>query len=36
MSEKRIRMEYPEEVEKHEKDPYHHRYPRAEVRRQFP
>lgn len=31
MSEKRIRMEYPDEVEKHEADPYHHRYPRAEV-----
>lgn len=30
-SEKRIRMEYPEEVAKHEADPYHHRYPRAEV-----
>lgn len=30
-SEKRIREEYPDEVEKHEKDPYHHRYPRAEV-----
>ena len=32
MSERRIRMEYPEEVAKHEADPYHHRYPRAEVR----
>jgi 6-phosphofructo-2-kinase/fructose-2,6-biphosphatase 4 len=31
MSEKRIRIEFPEEVEKHELDPYHHRYPRAEV-----
>ena len=31
MSERRIRKEYPDEVEKHEKDPYHHRYPRAEV-----
>jgi 6-phosphofructo-2-kinase/fructose-2,6-biphosphatase 4 len=31
MSERRIRLEYPEEVEKHELDPYHHRYPRAEV-----
>ncbi len=31
MSERRIRIEYPEEVAKHEKDPYHHRYPRAEV-----
>lgn len=34
MSEGRIRDEYPDEVAKHEKDPYHHRYPRAEVRRQ--
>jgi len=32
-SEKRIRLEYPEEVEKHQADPYHHRYPRAEVGR---
>lgn len=31
MSEKRIRAEFPDEVEKHELDPYHHRYPRAEV-----
>lgn len=31
MSERRIRAEYPEEVAKHETDPYHHRYPRAEV-----
>ena len=31
MSERRIREEYPEEVAKHEADPYHHRYPRAEV-----
>jgi 6-phosphofructo-2-kinase / fructose-2,6-biphosphatase 4 len=30
-SEKRIREEYPDEVEKHDLDPYHHRYPRAEV-----
>ena len=30
-SERRIRLEYPEEVAKHEADPYHHRYPRAEV-----
>lgn len=30
-SEKRIRLEYPDEVAKHEADPYHHRYPRAEV-----
>jgi 6-phosphofructo-2-kinase/fructose-2,6-biphosphatase 4 len=35
MSEKRIRKEYPEEVEKHELDPYHHRYPRAEVSHPF-
>ena len=32
MSERRIRAEYPDEVAKHEADPYHHRYPRAEVR----
>lgn len=32
MSEMRIRREYPDEVAKHEADPYHHRYPRAEVR----
>lgn len=31
MSEKKIRQTYPEEVQKHERDPYHHRYPRAEV-----
>ena len=31
MSERKIREEYPEEVAKHEQDPYHHRYPRAEV-----
>jgi 6-phosphofructo-2-kinase / fructose-2,6-biphosphatase 4 len=31
MSERAIRHIYPEEVEKHELDPYHHRYPRAEV-----
>ncbi|KAI4235150.1 MAG: hypothetical protein L6R40_006549 [Gallowayella cf. fulva] len=30
MSETRIRAEMPEEVAKHEADPYHHRYPRAE------
>ncbi|THC90210.1 hypothetical protein EYZ11_010324 [Aspergillus tanneri] len=30
MSERRIREEYPDEVAKHELDPYHHRYPRAE------
>ena len=32
MSEGTIRREYPEEVAKHDLDPYHHRYPRAEVR----
>ena len=31
MSEKAIRREYPDEIAKHEADPYHHRYPRAEV-----
>lgn len=31
MSEGRIREVYPEEVARHEIDPYHHRYPRAEV-----
>lgn len=31
LSERAIRNLYPEEVEKHELDPYHHRYPRAEV-----
>lgn len=30
-TERRIREEYPDEVEKHETDPYHHRFPRAEV-----
>ncbi|KAI9885704.1 MAG: hypothetical protein M1823_002520 [Watsoniomyces obsoletus] len=30
MSEEAIRAKYPEEVTKHEADPYHHRYPRAE------
>ncbi|KAK4204335.1 putative 6-phosphofructo-2-kinase/fructose-2,6-biphosphatase [Triangularia verruculosa] len=30
LSERAIRSLYPEEVEKHELDPYHHRYPRAE------
>ena len=30
-TERRIRLEYPDEVAKHEADPYHHRYPRAEV-----
>ncbi len=32
LSERRIREEFPEEVMKHERDPYHHRYPRAEVK----
>lgn len=32
LSERVIRQLYPDEVEKHEVDPYHHRYPRAEVR----
>lgn len=31
LSEKRIREQFPEEVAKHDRDPYHHRYPRAEV-----
>jgi 6-phosphofructo-2-kinase/fructose-2,6-biphosphatase 4 len=31
MSEAKIRQEFPAEVTKHEADPYHHRYPRAEV-----
>ena len=35
MSERRIREEYPDEVMKHEADPYHHRYPRAEVSNKF-
>ncbi|VUC36847.1 unnamed protein product [Clonostachys rosea] len=30
MPERLIRQLYPDEVEKHELDPYHHRYPRAE------
>ncbi|KAH6684157.1 6-phosphofructo-2-kinase/fructose-2, 6-biphosphatase-like protein 2 [Halenospora varia] len=30
LSENAIRRIYPEEVQLHEKDPYHHRYPRAE------
>nr|POF14305.1 putative 6-phosphofructo-2-kinase/fructose-2,6-bisphosphatase [Quercus suber] len=30
MSERKIRETFPEEVAKHEQDPYHHRYPRAE------
>lgn len=33
MSEEKIRVEYPQEVTKHEQDPYHHRYPRAEASR---
>lgn len=36
MSERRIRAEYPDEVAKHELDPYHHRYPRAEVIKSSP
>ena len=35
MSGRAIRALYPDEVERHELDPYHHRYPRAEVRRYF-
>ena len=35
MSESNIRQEYPEEVAKHELDPYHHRYPRGEVSFEF-
>ncbi|KAF3760277.1 hypothetical protein M406DRAFT_283395 [Cryphonectria parasitica EP155] len=30
LSERAIRAMYPDEVEKHDLDPYHHRYPRAE------
>ncbi|KAK3703923.1 hypothetical protein LTR37_014141 [Vermiconidia calcicola] len=30
MSERKIREKFPDEVAKHEQDPYHHRYPRAE------
>ncbi|KAI9826227.1 MAG: hypothetical protein M1819_007394 [Sarea resinae] len=30
MSERAIRAKYPDEIAKHEADPYHHRYPRAE------
>ena len=30
-SERKIREQYPDEVEKHDLDPYHHRFPRAEV-----
>lgn len=36
MSESKIREELPEEVAKHEADPYHHRYPRAEVSSRYP
>jgi 6-phosphofructo-2-kinase/fructose-2,6-biphosphatase 4 len=41
LSENAIRRLYPEEVALHEQDPYHHRYPRAEVlfpspQRKFP
>ncbi|MBE3041480.1 histidine phosphatase family protein [Candidatus Bathyarchaeota archaeon] len=36
LSEKTIRQRYADEVEKHEVDPYHHRYPRAEVRPTHP
>ena len=32
MSEKKIREKFPDEVAKHDQDPYHHRYPRAEVK----
>lgn len=32
MSERKMREQYPQEVERHTRDPYHHRYPRAEVR----
>jgi 6-phosphofructo-2-kinase / fructose-2,6-biphosphatase 4 len=31
MSEAKIREKFPDEVAKHDQDPYHHRYPRAEV-----
>lgn len=31
MTESEMRRDYPDEVAKHELDPYHHRYPRAEV-----
>ncbi|OLL22363.1 putative 6-phosphofructo-2-kinase/fructose-2,6-bisphosphatase [Neolecta irregularis DAH-3] len=30
MTREQVREKYPEEVEKHKKDPYHHRFPRAE------
>lgn len=32
MTDRALRALYPEEVELHELDPYHHRFPRAEVR----
>jgi 6-phosphofructo-2-kinase/fructose-2,6-biphosphatase 4 len=35
MSERALRRLYPEEVRMHELDPYHHRYPRAEVSYSF-
>lgn len=35
MSDEQLREEYPDEVVKHELDPYHHRYPRSEVRHVF-
>lgn len=35
LSARRIREMYPDEVRKHEADPYHHRYPRAEVRDRY-
>jgi broad specificity phosphatase PhoE len=35
MSEARIRRQYPDEVAKHETDPYHHRYPRSEVSKRY-
>jgi 6-phosphofructo-2-kinase/fructose-2,6-biphosphatase 4 len=31
MSEETLREQFAEEIAKHEADPYHHRYPRAEV-----
>lgn len=36
LSERRIRADFPDEVAKHEQDPYHHRYPRAEVSHRRP
>lgn len=35
-SEEEIKELYPEEARKHKLDPYHHRYPRAEVRLNIP